>query len=139
MKTLIFFVGIFLLTPNSFARSAKHEEGGGNIVAMTNRLRTHFGLKPVRSDAALNALAQSWAAEMNHSGNYDHPFDLRSHLARARPRSAGAQNIAIKDSAATAMKAWTESSEHLANMLNPNMIRMGVGHSGRYWVQDFAD
>ena len=84
------------------------------------------------------------AEEMSKLGYFAHqsptpgrttPYD--------RMRLAGydkgaSENIALVDGAQGAHDAWSQSSGHHRNLLDPGHHEAGIGNDGRYWVQNFG-
>jgi len=115
------------------------------VVALVNTARGEAGCGPVTANASLTAAAQAHASDMSARGYFGHTtpegvtFDQRIRNA-GYPRP-GAENIARGPTTAEAVMAlWLKSDGHRANILNCNLVAIGVGLdvNGFYWVQDFG-
>lgn len=115
------------------------------VLRSVNRTRTDQGLAPFTIDQSLKQAAQDFAADMRQRGYFGHRSPegelLPDRLRRARVQySSAAENIAQGQTEADeVMTAWMNSPGHRTNILNPNFRRIGIGRSGNYWVQEFAD
>ncbi|MFI1969027.1 CAP domain-containing protein [Streptomyces cinnamoneus] len=117
------------------------------VVALVNAERAKAGCRPLRADAKLARLAQSFSDDMARRGFFDHTDpDGKSPWERAATRgikNLGGENIAHgHPDARTVMDAWMHSSGHRANILNCDYRSIGVGvhqsGDGPYWTQDFG-
>lgn len=110
------------------------------IVEMTNTFRADNKLESVRSNAALQAVARSYAAYLAKSGQFSHTADGRQ--AGDRITAGGYQwcqvgeNLAMQlDSrgfesralAKRSVEGWINSPSHRDNMLAPHVTEIGVG------------
>jgi uncharacterized protein YkwD len=109
------------------------------ILALTNQLRKAHHLAPVVLDASMNRRAQKWANYMNTSGYYGHPVNREQYWEGVETNGHVGQNITVRATAEEAMASWVGSSGHLQNLLNPDFTHTGIGQSGEYWCQDFAE
>lgn len=115
------------------------------IVSETNKLRTKYGLNPVKTNKDLDKVAQEWSAHMAKTDDLQH----RPNFWTAYPEylnSGGSENILQawdNYSAQRLVDLWYNSPGHRANMLDPNAKTLGVGVTVRpdgklYAVQNFA-
>ncbi len=137
------------------------------VLELTNEFRAQKGLPPLKANLELNAAAQSHSDEMADQDYFDHPgkngsqpwdraalvgyghiIDAAKHL----PDTLVAENITGGTNQLTpesAVQAWIHSPKHLANMLNPKFIDLGVGYAylendtgsknlKNYWTQVFG-
>jgi uncharacterized protein YkwD len=110
--------------------------GNMESAASLNEFRTAHGLKPLRIDASLTAMAQAHAADMARRNALDHA----GFMERRGPAGARAENVAFgcRDTACT-IRIWIKSPRHRANMLRTDVTRYGLASaqstSGkRYWA-----
>lgn len=116
-----------------------------SMLTEVNRQREAAGVQALALDSRLNEVAQNFAADMSKNGYFSHTspsgqtFDDR--LAAAGIEfAAAAENIAKGEmDVAGVVGLWMNSPGHRANLLDPRMKRLGVGHSGLIWVQEFTD
>ncbi|NJL22183.1 MAG: CAP domain-containing protein [Leptolyngbyaceae cyanobacterium SM1_3_5] len=104
------------------------------ILSLVNDFRSRNGLNAVRLSDRLTAAAQGHSQNMASQDFYSHiskdgtPFDQRIRAAGYR-FSTAAENIAAGFATADSVfNGWSNSPGHRANMLNPNMQEIGVGH-----------
>lgn len=104
------------------------------VLSLVNDFRSLNSLAPMRLNNQLNAAAQGHSQNMAtqdffaHRGNDGSTFDQRIRSAGYR-FSTAAENIAAGyATAAAVVNGWINSPGHRANMLNPNMREVGVGH-----------
>lgn len=101
-----------------------------------NGFRNANGLKALRQDASLTAMASSHAADMARRNSLDHAGFMQ----HRGPRGARAENVAFGCSdSPCAIRQWTNSAGHRRNMLLPTLTRYGLASatssSGRkYWT-----
>ena len=126
------------------------------IVEGTNELRRAQGRDPVRRDAKLDAVAQTFADYMARTGRFEHDADGRKPGDRARQAGYAwchiAENIAyeFRSSGFTSQELaqafvddWKDSAGHRRNMLDRNAVDIGVAiaraPNGHYYaVQMFG-
>ena len=99
-----------------------------NIINHTNAYRQAHGLRPVRANAALNALAQDWANQLVRANKLSHRPQHWNYYPSNIP--AGGENVlqAWSDySDAQLVKLWYESPGHRKIMLDPRAKTIGVG------------
>lgn len=116
-------------------------------LTLLNQDRVKNGLKALKSNSQLTALARTYAQDMINRGYFSHynpegqsPFD-RMNKAGISYKTA-AENLAINASVTAAETAFMNSSGHRANILNADYTDVGVGvartSSGQvYVVQQF--
>jgi uncharacterized protein YkwD len=127
------------------------------IVEKSNRFRREHDRATVTVENELAATAQEFAEYMARTDRYGHQADGRTPAERVlaheyefclvaeniamRYNSAGYETDALADGL---VKGWIDSPEHRKNMLDPDVIEIGVGlamseKSGRYYaVQMFG-
>jgi uncharacterized protein YkwD len=105
-----------------------------------NAFRKANGLKPLRQQSALTALARAHAQDMARRHSMDH---AGFYTIRAR-RGVAAENVAYgAASMSGAMQQWIDSWAHRANMLRPDFTRYGIASavsaSGtRFWALELG-
>lgn len=105
-----------------------------------NGFRRQNGLKPMRSNATLTALAKAHAADMARRQSMDHAnfFEVRAKRGVAGENvTTGCANMQC------AVQMWINSGPHRANMLRPDFTRYGlasaVSASGQtYWALELG-
>lgn len=99
-----------------------------------NGLRADRGLGPLQMNAKLDRAATAHACDMSVNAFMGHKGSNGSTL-RSRLKKEGyglrtaTENVATSTAApssATAARIWQGSPQHLANLLNPQIIEMGV-------------
>jgi len=130
------------LPPGATSR-ADHD----GVMSMINSSRSANGLPGVAADPQLDALAQHWSEVLAANGQLSHQ-DLQAII--SSPLMAGWQRLTENvfmggpsSTNALVENAWMASSGHRANILDPNVNRVGVGvaHDGAgntYVVADFG-
>jgi uncharacterized protein YkwD len=128
------------------------------ILDRTNAFRREQGLSELTEDARLTADARAFADYLARTGQFSHTADGRE--ASDRAKAAGydycevAENIAWAQNASgfrsgplaqVFMDGWKTSPGHRRNMLDPNVVEIGVGVApapgapGKYLaVQEFG-
>lgn len=118
------------------------------LLAATNAARRERGLAPLRRDPQLDAFAMSYARTMVERRFFGHTspdgvtFESRIKSARI-PFALAEENIALDRDAASAHAAFMNSPGHRANLLSPNVDRMGVaavagGQLETIYVEEFV-
>lgn len=111
---------------------------------ITNSYRLMFGHRPLAMNLKAHKAAQGHAEEMAELGYFSHrsptpgrstPYDR---MRLADYNDGISENIAGNPSAAGAHYGWTHSSGHHRNLLHPAHTEVGIGNSGRLWVQNFG-
>jgi uncharacterized protein YkwD len=115
----------------------------GRVVQLVNTARASEGCGSLRVDDRLTAAAQEHSEDM-------HARDYMSHespegegpgerAARHGYDAWGAENVAKgQENAQQVMDAWMNSPGHRANILNCDLVAIGVGESGNAWTQLFG-
>ena len=99
-----------------------------NIINHTNAYRQAHGLRPVRANGALNALAQDWANQLVRADKLSHRPQHWNYYPSNIP--AGGENVLqtwSDYSDALLVKLWYESPGHRKIMLDPRAKTIGVG------------
>jgi uncharacterized protein YkwD len=117
------------------------------LFALANQARLAARVSPLRSDPALYAAALQHCLRMAAAGQISHRYEGEADLA-TRAAQAGAhfslleENVATGWSAAVIHSSWMESPGHRANLLNPDVDRVGiaavVSHGQIYAVADYS-
>ena len=123
------------------------------FLELINDYRDQNGLGPLELSDALNQAAAWKSAHMATNDYFAHDDALINRSFVDRLRDCGytantwlAENIAAgNDTAAEAFLQWRDSAGHNANMLNPNMVAIGVARVfnenstyGWYWTTEFG-
>lgn len=120
------------------------------VLALTNQQRAAAGAAALVLDTPLMGMATFRSQDMASRHYFSH-YDPEGHTVFWHMTQAGipygyaAENIAYGYATADAVvTAWMNSSGHRANILNPNLAKLGVGYvknsSGTpYWTQVFTD
>ena len=96
---------------------------------MVSAWRASHGLGGVRVDEALNRAASTQTQAMMAQGvmSHDAGGDFRARMRAHGVRAASAENIAMgQPSLDNVMSTWQGSWGHNANLLNPDMVRVGL-------------
>ncbi|MER7826559.1 CAP domain-containing protein [Streptomyces sp. NPDC096097] len=124
-----------------------HSAEEATVVELVNQERAPAGCGPVRANPPLAALAGAFSLDMATRGFFGHedpegntPWDRAT---KAGISGLGGENIARGQGDAEAvMKAWMNSPDHKANILNCEFRTLGVGvhdaAGGPWWTQDFG-
>ena len=132
--------------PGEEAGNAAKEDDEG-LARMINDARRQSGLRPLRRDRALDALAAAHAKAMRRAQRLAHNIGEGSIRQRAEkaglsPRSLG-ENVARAASLPRAHRVIWQSPSHRSNVLEARFKRLGVGvarEGDGVWVcQIFAD
>ena len=117
------------------------------IFARVNEARTQEGLAPLEWDSALAAAALDHCRRMAVEGEIAHRYANEPELVD-RAASAGArfslveENIGMGPTAARLHAEWMKSPGHRANLLNPQVNRVGIAviaaRGTLYAVEDFS-
>jgi Cysteine-rich secretory protein family len=107
------------------------QPGVNQLFALANQERTARGLRPLRWDPALAAAAlrhcQRMAAEGPISHRYRGEADLTDRAAAAGAHfSVIEENVAVGPYAPGIHQGWMNSPEHRANLLSPDIDRVGI-------------
>jgi hypothetical protein len=109
------------------------------FVARINSLRASHGAGPLSVNGTLTSVARSWASHMAGQGTLSHNPSLSSQAPRDWTRLG--ENVGQGPSVDVLQQAFTNSSAHYANMINPAFTSVGVGvvmSGSTMWVtEDF--
>ncbi|HEY1804909.1 MAG TPA: CAP domain-containing protein [Terracidiphilus sp.] len=117
------------------------------IFALTNQARAQAGVGPVEWDPALAAAALAHCRRMAREGPIAHQYggeaDLTERAAQAGARfSVIEENVAVGPSPDAIQEGWMQSPGHRANLLSPDVDRVGVAvvaaRGELYAVTDFS-
>ena len=114
------------------------------VFRLLNAHRAANGRPALSYDDRLGAAIQGHCRHMAEHGFFDHAAPepaVREFGARANlcGTSASGENIAYNQrDPADAMKSWTSSAGHNANMLNAGYKRVGICYYQRRWGQIFG-
>ena len=134
--------------PRPFQIQSSHaiQAEAWQIVLLANQARAAAGAGPLKWDAALAAAARRHCLRMVAEGPISHQYADEPELSE-RAAQAGAhfslieENVAIAPDPASIHNAWMRSAGHRANLLNPQVDRVGVavvaGRHGLYAVADY--
>lgn len=119
----------------------------GELFELTNQARAARGVAPLEWDPALASAAHSHCLRMAAEGPISHQYGGEPDLSQ-RAGQAGAhfslieENVAVGPYTDAIHQGWMHSAGHRANLLNPQVDRIGVAvvaAGGRlYAVADFA-
>jgi uncharacterized protein YkwD len=148
-------VQLGLLGSEIFGRQAKAapapagDQKAQRLLDLVNQARRNAGLGPVALSGALNTAAANYSQVQAAQGRISHVgpdgSSIGDRINRVGYRwSACAENLAAGYAGPDEVfAAWMQSAGHRANILNPKMREMGVGHTHRdgdparlnnYWV-----
>jgi len=146
--------GIFVFAALAMPAAGGAQDGRGNmhaeagqIFALANQARAQAGVgrldwDPALADAALQH-CQRMAAEGPISHQYNGEPDLSTRTAQAGAHySVIEENVAMGPSADTIHEEWMHSPGHRANLLSPDVDRVGIAvvaaHGSLYAVADYS-
>jgi len=141
----VLFVALALLggtaaAPVPASAATTHATIEASLLAWTNRDRAALGLRPLRLDGRLAAIADERAANLVASSSFSHQAaggSLSPALDQARVQWYGwAENIgwwgggATIATASALYGAWRKSADHWAHLMSPslNYVGFGVAH-----------
>ncbi len=117
------------------------------LFALANQARAASGAGPLKWDAALAAAARQHCQRMAAEGQIAHRYGGEADVSE-RAGQAGArfslieENVAVGPTAADIHDGWMHSAGHRANLLNPEVDRVGVAvlasRGVLYAVADYA-
>jgi uncharacterized protein YkwD len=117
------------------------------LAVLINQDRAAQGIEPLKWDPALAEAARRHCLRMVAEGAIAHRYDDEPSLSE-RAAQAGArfslieENVAVGPDPAAIEDAWMHSPGHRANLLNPNVNRVGAAvvasHGVLYAVTDYA-
>ena len=124
--------------PSAAAKAQPSEASAA--AALITQYRSAYGLGPVAVDRRLVAAAEHQARAVAQAGSLSHG-DFRNRMAAFGIRGVSAENLSAGvASVEEAVAQWKASSGHNANLLLPDIRRVGLaradtgtGH-GRYWA-----
>ena len=113
---------------------------------MVNAWRNAHGLAPVKTDTNLNRVAHIQTAAMMEQGvmSHDAGGDFRTRMRSNGVRGTAAENLAAgTPSIDQVMSMWQNSSKHNANLLNPEIRKVGLAKGVTatgyvYWTMVFS-
>ncbi|MEO0480864.1 MAG: CAP domain-containing protein [Planctomycetota bacterium] len=114
------------------------------LVQRTNAYRKLLGRRPLAVDLRMMEAGRSHAEEMADLGYFSHysPTPGRrtpgDRMQLAGYHQGVSENLAQHPSAESSIHGWQHSSGHHRNMLAEGHVEIGVGQTGRYWVQVFG-
>ena len=112
-------------------RAGNLQAEAGQIFAQANQARAQAGVGQLEWDPALAAAALQHCLRMAEEGPIAHQYSGEPDLS-ARAAQAGAhhsvieENVAVGPSADAIHEAWMQSPGHRANLLSPDVDRVGV-------------
>lgn len=135
----LFFVDVGAASASSDRREvepASEAEARRLLTARINALRTTMGVRAVSPDAALDAVAQGYAARMASEGFFAHVDpsggDLKARLAEVKYRYAAAgENLGASTGPLAAHFGIEHSPGHRLNLLEPAHRALGLGLATR--------
>lgn len=106
-----------------------------NMISLVNHSRGLKGVPALRLHTALNAAAQAHANDMAARAYFSHNSPegdtLQTRLATVGyNHSATAENLGLGKTAIVVYENWSNSPEHLANMVDRRFTDIGVGFAG---------
>jgi hypothetical protein len=132
--------------PSQIQSSHAIQAEAWQIVLLANQARAAAGAGPLKWDAALATAARRHCLRMAAEGPISHQYADEPEIS-GRAAQAGAhfslieENVAIAPDPASIHNAWMRSAGHRANLLNPQVDRVGVavvaGRNGLYAVADY--
>ena len=121
---------------------ATHAVAGGSdytFLSDVNSSRASHGLRALTMVSDLHSVATSWSQHMASQGTISHNPNLTSQGGNWQEIG---ENVGVGPSESSIEQAFMNSSEHRANILDPNYTQIGIGtatgHDGRLYVtEDF--
>lgn len=113
------------------------------VVTLVNAQRADAGCGPLRVDSQLTAAAQEHSEDMDRRDYMSHQSPEGEGPGDRAKRHGydawGAENVAKgQTSPQQVMDAWMNSDGHRRNILNCDLVAIGVGESGNAWTQMFG-
>ncbi len=140
-------IGAGLLVESAGAQRASQPAKAEQLYALANQSRAQEGLKRLEWDPALAEAAMKHCMRMAAEGPISHRYPGELDLTE-RTGAAGAhfslieENIAVGSYSASIHQGWLDSPGHRANLLNPEIDRIGVAvvssQGVLYAVSDYA-
>jgi uncharacterized protein YkwD len=124
---------------HSFTKKMSFESDASQIVILTNKMREDKGLHFLRINHRLQKTAQEYAKYMAQFGRYGHAADGRVPSERVKQNgyqyclimeNISKQTVPIgesEDIAVKLMNSWKSSTPHLNNILDPDILDIGIG------------
>jgi len=114
------------------------------VTCYVNAFRASNNLRPLVLDESLTRYSRYWADQMHRMQIMDHAKPFGDILFKMAPGTKFYENIADEGrpgglSPYHVVELWKDSRPHAENMLRPDMRKIGVGHTGKYWAADFSD
>ena len=130
--------------PANTHESINANEFEWRVFQLTNVERENHGVPPLQWNNILGAAARAHTEDMVRNNFLSHTGSDRSDLGQRVTRagytwSSVAENIAEgQRSPEEVINSWMNSPGHRANILNPNLIHLGVGYAADKWTQKFG-
>ncbi len=128
-RTGLFIAFAALLASAAPAFADVSTKDASTAARMVSAWRASHGLNSVRVDEALNRAASTQTQAMMAQGvmSHDAGGDFRARMRAHGVRASSAENIAMgQPSVQHVMSTWQGSWGHNANLLNPDMARVGL-------------
>ncbi len=99
---------------------------------------------PIKWNDKLEYSAATYAAEMARTKRFDHVSRNGDNVGTRLDRANyywqySGENIGLgQTSFKQALEDWIKSKSHCEMIMDPRMKDMGIGRSGKYWVQHFG-
>ena len=146
--------GIFVIVALAMPAAGVAQDGRGNmhaeagrIFALANQARAQAGVGRLDWDPALADAALQHCLRMAAEGQISHQYNGEPDLS-TRTAQAGAhysvieENVAMGPSADSIHEQWMHSPGHRANLLSPDVDRVGIAvvaaHGSLYAVADYS-
>jgi uncharacterized protein YkwD len=115
------------------AAAAPIAPAGYDLNALINAFRASEGLRAWTTDPGLEAIALSHAQALAEQARLSHDgFRQRVQLTGSH---RCVENLAVGAThPQIILRAWQQSSEHLSNLLDPEVLWSGIGQAGPYVV-----
>lgn len=134
--------GVYISPPEDSHRNYDKEK---EVLYLVNQIRLASGLPAFAWDAGLASAARAHSRDMAENQFFSHtglqgssPFERM--IAAGVPYQFAAENIAMGYlDPEQVVDSWMNSEGHRANILNGNLLKMGVGFYDNYWTQDFTN
>ncbi len=120
-----------IVAQDSYAGSGNPQAEARQIFALANEARIQAGVGRLDWDPALAAAALAHCERMAAEGPISHQYNGEANLT-TRTAQAGAhfsvieENVAVGPSADAIHEAWMQSPGHRANLLSPDVDRVGI-------------
>jgi uncharacterized protein YkwD len=116
------------------AQAASRTSEAAAAAALISRYRAARGLGPVKVDPRLNAAAEQQARAVAQAGWLSHG-DFAGRMRAYGIRGTSAENLGIGvQSVEAAIAQWQGSSAHNANLLMPQVTRIGLARASHFWA-----